>query len=86
VAALLACSFVVFDGPSMHSATAVALGPQPNQSRVAAFARPELEPIAAALTSRADLSRLAFASASAFELSSLSGLPVTLAAATANGG
>jgi hypothetical protein len=84
VATLLACSFLVCNGPSSHSGTAVALGPELNQSRVAAFARPELESLVANLESELDLRRLAFASA-AFEQSRMSSLPVTVASA-ANGG
>jgi hypothetical protein len=86
VAVLLACTFVLSNGPSIHSRTAAALGPELGQSRVAAFARPELEIVVAAIESELDLRRLAFASAEAFEGSRMSSLPVTLAAATANGG
>jgi hypothetical protein len=71
VAALLACTFVLFDGPSIHSGTAVALGPEPSQSRVAAFARPQLDSVTAALKLELDLRRLAFASADAFAVSEL---------------
>ena len=68
----------------MHSGIAVALAPEPNQSRVAAFARPELESLVADLESEIDLRRLAFASTEAFGQSRMSSLPVTLA--SANGG
>lgn len=85
VAALLAFTFLVCNGPSIHSGTAVALGPAPDHNRVAAFARPELEIVVGALKPQLDLRRLAFAGAAAFEASRMSSLPVTLAAATANG-
>ena len=85
VATLVACTFVLFDGPSIHSGTAVALGPQPSQSRVAAFARPELDSVRGALKLDLDLRRLAFASADAFAVSQLQEprAPITMAAAAA---
>ena len=84
VATLLACTFVLFDGPSIHSGTAVALGPEPSQSRVSAFARPELGSVTATLKLEFDLRRLAFASADVFAVSQLQEprAAITMAAAT----
>jgi hypothetical protein len=83
VAALLACTFIVCDGPSMHSGIAVALGPAPNQSRLAAFARPELEIAVIALEPGLDLRRLAFASTDVLAVSQMQQPPAAIAVAAA---
>jgi len=86
-AALLTCSLLAYEWPSLHSSTAVAMATKHDQSgRVALFARPELgDVIAQAGPAELDLQRLTFVSMGAFAQSQVAQPSVAIAAAAVAG-